>query len=134
MYKFSKKVISSLIIGASLLFSPISNANEQNENSPKVENKSEVKKTQNNEENNKENKKNKKNKKDKKSKKEFTGVVNINTATVQELKALPGIGKGISKQIVEMRAKEKFKSIDDLKKIKGLGPKTIEKIKNNLSF
>lgn len=48
--------------------------------------------------------------------------VNINTATVRELEALPGVGKSTAEKIVEYRNKEGlFKSVDDLKNINGIG-------------
>lgn len=54
------------------------------------------------------------------------GVVNINTATPQELTMLPGIGKAKAEQIVQMRQAKPFSSVDDLKNIPGLGAKRIE--------
>lgn len=54
------------------------------------------------------------------------GVVNINTATPQELTMLPGIGKAKAEQIVQLRQSKPFASVDDLKNIPGLGAKRIE--------
>ena len=54
--------------------------------------------------------------------------ININTATITELCSLPGITKVLAKKIIKMRVKRKFKSLNELTKIKGIGPKTIEKI------
>ncbi|MFT3710526.1 MAG: helix-hairpin-helix domain-containing protein [Archangium sp.] len=62
-------------------------------------------------------------------KKEVTGVVNLNTATAQQLDLLPGIGQKAAKRIIEHRAKEKFASVDDLRKVKGFGAKKLEKLK-----
>ena len=60
--------------------------------------------------------------------------VNINTATEKELAKLPGIGMGIAKRIVEYRkAYGGFKSIDELKKVKGIGDKKFEKIKDKVT-
>ncbi|MCC6271937.1 MAG: helix-hairpin-helix domain-containing protein [Deltaproteobacteria bacterium] len=54
------------------------------------------------------------------------GVVNINTATPQELTMLPGIGKAKAEQIVQLRQSKPFASVDDLKNVPGLGAKRIE--------
>ncbi len=60
--------------------------------------------------------------------------VNINTATEKELATLPGIGKGIATRIVEYRkAHGGFKSIDELKKVKGIGSKKFEAIKDKVT-
>ena len=55
--------------------------------------------------------------------------VNINTADAKELATLPGIGQVKAEAIVKYRNdKGKFKSISDLKKVKGIGEKMIVKI------
>ena len=57
-------------------------------------------------------------------------LLNINTATVEELQTLPGIGPQMAKRIVLYRKENSdFKSIDDLISVKGIGEKTLEKIK-----
>ncbi|MEK7432260.1 MAG: helix-hairpin-helix domain-containing protein [Cyanobacteriota bacterium] len=62
-------------------------------------------------------------------------AVNINTATEAQLKAIPGVGPVIAKAIVEYRTKNgKFKKIEDLKSIKGIGDKTFESMKKMLSL
>jgi len=58
--------------------------------------------------------------------KALEGVVNINTATPQELALLPGVGKAKAEQIVQYRQTKPFSSVDDLKNIPGLGAKRIE--------
>jgi competence protein ComEA len=58
-------------------------------------------------------------------------VVNVNTATVQELQALPGVGSVTAGNIVDYRtAHGKFDSPQSLLQVKGIGPKTFEKIRN----
>ena len=52
--------------------------------------------------------------------------IDINTATEKELIALPGVGAKTAKEIVAARP---FKTIDDLKNVKGIGDKTFEKLK-----
>ena len=61
-------------------------------------------------------------------------AVNINTATVDELDAVKGIGPGKAKAIVDYRSKNgPFKSVDDLKEVKGFGEKSIAKLRGELS-
>ena len=57
--------------------------------------------------------------------------VNINTATVEELVTLPGVGDSVAKNIVEHREKNgNFKTTEDLKNVKGIGEKKFEKMKD----
>lgn len=58
--------------------------------------------------------------------------VDINTASVAELATLPGIGESKAKAIVEYRAADPFHSVEDLKKVKGIGDKTFETLRPNL--
>jgi len=61
--------------------------------------------------------------------------VNINQATLKELTSLPGIGKKRAGDIIAYREKNgKFSSIEDVKKIDGIGKDTIEKIKDLIVF
>lgn len=58
------------------------------------------------------------------------GVLNVNTATVEELQMLPGIGPAIAKDIVKYRTeKGPFKAIADLDKVKGIGKQKLEGIR-----
>jgi len=60
--------------------------------------------------------------------------VNINTATVDELASLNGIGKAKAEAIVAYRATNgNFTTIADLSKVKGIGDKIIEKIKPDVT-
>jgi competence protein ComEA len=60
--------------------------------------------------------------------------VNINTAGVEELMALPGIGKAYAERILEYRQKNgPFKTAEDLLNVRGIGEKTFEKIKDRLT-
>jgi competence protein ComEA len=61
-------------------------------------------------------------------------AVNINTASVDELDAVKGIGPSKAKAIVEHRDKNgPFKSVDDLKEVKGFGDKSLDKLRSELS-
>ena len=56
------------------------------------------------------------------------GKININTASAIELQTLKGVGKKRAEQIVKDReANGPFSSAQDLTRIKGIGPKTVEK-------
>lgn len=60
-------------------------------------------------------------------------MININTASVEELQKLEGIGSSIALRIVVYRKENgKFNSIDDLRNISGIGDSKFEKIKDNI--
>jgi competence protein ComEA len=57
-------------------------------------------------------------------------AVNVNTATLQELEALPGIGEARAQAILDARKKRGgFKSVDELVDVRGIGPKNLEKLR-----
>ena len=57
--------------------------------------------------------------------------ININTATQTELETLPGIGSTTALKICNYRNENgKFSSIEDIKKVKGIGDAKFEKIKD----
>lgn len=61
-------------------------------------------------------------------------AININTATKDELIALPGIGPAKAQAIIDYRkAHGPFKTVDDLKDVKGIGAKRFEKLKPDLA-
>ena len=64
-----------------------------------------------------------------------TGKININTATQEELETLPGIGPTTSLKIINYRNENgKFKSIEDIKEVSGIGESKFNNIKNMISI
>jgi competence protein ComEA len=61
-------------------------------------------------------------------------AVNLNTATKDELIALPGIGPAKAQAILDYRkANGAFKTVEELKDVKGIGAKRFEKLKAELT-
>jgi competence protein ComEA len=61
--------------------------------------------------------------------------VNINTATQAQLETLPGIGPVIAGRIIEYRtANGGFRSVGQLEAVKGIGPKTLEKLRSYVTL
>ncbi|MGQ9642838.1 MAG: ComEA family DNA-binding protein [Ignavibacterium sp.] len=59
--------------------------------------------------------------------------INLNKATKQELMNLPGIGEKTAENIIELRDQlTKFRKLEDLLKVKGIGSKKLDKIKKYL--
>jgi competence protein ComEA len=62
------------------------------------------------------------------------GVVNLNTATQEELVQLPGIGEARARAVIEARKQRGgFKSIEELMEVKGIGPAGFEKLRPHLA-
>ena len=60
--------------------------------------------------------------------------ININTATSQELQTLRGIGPAMAQRIIEYRQTSGgFSTVDDLTNVKGIGEKTLEKIRDSIT-
>jgi competence protein ComEA len=61
-------------------------------------------------------------------------LVNINTATLAELNNLPGIGPTLAQKIIEYRQQYGFfMTVDDLKKVPGIGDAIFEEIKDKIT-
>jgi len=60
-----------------------------------------------------------------------SGAVNLNSASSSQLDSLPGIGPAYAGRIIEYReANGGFKSIEEIQNVKGIGPKTFEKLRD----
>lgn len=58
-------------------------------------------------------------------------LIDINTADAGQLEALPGVGPAIAERIIEHRESNgPFRSVDDLVEVSGIGPATLEKIRD----
>lgn len=60
--------------------------------------------------------------------------VNLNTASQQELEALPGVGPKLAQQIIQERQKKPFTSLEDLDKVPGVGPSLLDKLKDRVTW
>ncbi len=63
----------------------------------------------------------------------FSGTVNINTASVDQLTEIPGIGPAKANAIVAYRAEKPFTSVEEIKDVKGIGDKLFAKIEPHLT-
>lgn len=58
------------------------------------------------------------------------GPIDLNTASAAQLEELPGVGPAIAQRILDHREKNgAFRSVDDLLEVSGIGPATLEKIR-----
>lgn len=64
-----------------------------------------------------------------------SGKINLNTASSAQLDSLPGIGTAYAQRIIDYRTSNGgFKSIEEIKNVKGIGDKTFEKLKNLITI
>lgn len=68
-----------------------------------------------------------------KPKGQLTGVVNVNEAGIDQLTMLPGVGAKRAQAIREYAQAHPFKSVEELKNIKGIGDKGLAKLKPYLT-
>ena len=58
--------------------------------------------------------------------------ININTATIEQLVELKGVGEKTAQHIIEYREKKKIETVDELINVKGIGEKTLAKIRDQI--
>jgi len=61
------------------------------------------------------------------------GRVDVNAATAAELQMLPGIGPKLSQAIVEARAQRPFGSVEDLRRVRGIGAKSLARLRPQIT-
>lgn len=60
-------------------------------------------------------------------------VVNINTATATELSLLPGVGPSKAQAIIKYRGSHKFRKVEDILRVKGIGRKSFKAMRPYLT-
>lgn len=63
----------------------------------------------------------------------YHGKVNLNTATVEQLELLPGVGKKAAELIVAHRGKHRFGRIQELVRVRGFGRKKFLRLEPHLT-
>lgn len=65
----------------------------------------------------------------------LTGVLNVNTASEEELTMLPGVGESRAKAIVRLRdQRDGFSSAEELVDVRGIGERSLQKLRPFVSF
>jgi len=63
-----------------------------------------------------------------------SSAVDLNSASEEQLQEVPGIGPSLAKKIVDFRKENgPFKSVDDLLKVRGIGEKSLERLRPHLT-
>ncbi|MBQ7629058.1 MAG: helix-hairpin-helix domain-containing protein [Selenomonadaceae bacterium] len=63
-----------------------------------------------------------------------SNLININTADAKELEKIKGVGPALAGRIIDYRTNNgAFKSIDEIKKVRGIGEKTFDKMKDQIT-
>jgi competence protein ComEA len=61
------------------------------------------------------------------------GVVNINTATAEQLSLLPGVGPTRAQAIIAARERRPFRSVRELQRVRGIGWSTVQRLRPYLT-
>lgn len=60
---------------------------------------------------------------------QLEGTLNLNTASIEQLDLLPGVGPATADKIVHYREKHLFRSVRQLMRVDGIGPKSFERLR-----
>jgi competence ComEA-like helix-hairpin-helix protein len=60
--------------------------------------------------------------------------INLNTATLQELETLPGVGPALAQKIVAARQQQPFTSLDDLDRVPGIGTSKLAALRDRVTW
>ena len=60
--------------------------------------------------------------------------ININQANQESLESLPGIGETLAQEIIREREIKPFQSLEELQRVSGIGEKTVQKLKNQVTW
>lgn len=63
-----------------------------------------------------------------------SGVVNIQTATPEQLELLPGIGPSKASAIVAYRERRSFRRVEDIMRVRGIGRSTFRRLRSMLTI
>lgn len=61
-------------------------------------------------------------------------LISINSASLEELDELKGVGPSIAQRIIDYRNQQPFKTLEELKNVKGIGDRMFEKIKGQITL
>jgi len=69
-----------------------------------------------------------------KAQKETPVLINVNTANLEELVTLPGIGESYALRLIEYRKKHgPFERVEDLLNVRGIGDRTLDRIRSRVT-
>ena len=60
-------------------------------------------------------------------------LVDLNSATLEQLESLPGVGPSKAQAILDERKNGKFASIEDLERVKGIGPAIVAQLRDRVT-
>lgn len=60
--------------------------------------------------------------------------INLNTATIEELETLPGVGTKLAQRIVAARQQKLFSSLEDLDRVPGIGPSLLQRLRDRVTW